>query len=83
MSKVIWDCGGFALLRSMIGSENSRYSLDRSDVKLKPMTTESRAFPALYAVCLFPFSVLIGSLGILSFLMGRSENFGFCFTKII
>ena len=44
MSKIIWDCVGFALLRSMIGSENSRYSLDRSDVKLKPMTTESRAF---------------------------------------
>lgn len=44
MSKVIWDCVGFALLRSMIGSENSRYSLNQSDVKLKPVTTESRAF---------------------------------------
>lgn len=83
MSKVIWDCVGFALLRSMIGSENSRYSLNRSDVKLKPMTTLSRAFSRALRSLLVSFLVLIGSLGILSFLMGRSENFGFCFTKII
>ena len=31
VSQVVWDCIGFALLRSVIGSENSRHSLDKSD----------------------------------------------------
>ena len=81
MSKVIWDCVGFALLRSMIGSENSRYSLNRSDVKLKPMTTLSRAFSRALRSLLVSFLVLIGSLGILSFLMGRSETLVFVLRK--
>lgn len=81
MSKVIWDCVGFALLRSMIGSENSRYSLNQSDVKLKPVTTESRAFSRALRSLLVSFLVLIGSLGILSFLMGRSETLVFVLRK--
>ena len=53
MLKVISDCIGFALLRSVIGLENSRRSLDQSDTKLKPITTCRPRFPALQAVCLF------------------------------
>ena len=35
--KVILDCCGFALLRSVIGPENSRHFLNQSDTKLKPI----------------------------------------------
>ena len=33
------DCIGFALLRSVIGLENSRHLLNQSDAKLKPIAT--------------------------------------------
>ena len=39
LSKVIRDCMGFALLRSVISPENSRHSLNQSGAKLKPITT--------------------------------------------
>ena len=55
---VIWDCIGLLLLRSVIGSENS--TLNQSDGEMKPITTWSPAFPALWAVCLFLLWVLIG-----------------------
>ena len=48
VSQVVRDCIGFALLRSVIGSENSRHSLDQSDAKLKPITTWSPAFPRAF-----------------------------------
>ena len=35
--KVSLDCCGFALLRSVIGPENSRHFLNQSDTKLKPV----------------------------------------------
>ena len=38
------DFIGSALLLSMIGPENSRHSLNRSDAKLQPITTWSPAF---------------------------------------
>ena len=44
MSKVIRDCIGFALLRSVIGLENSRHPLNQSNTKLKPFATWSLAF---------------------------------------
>ena len=39
VSKVIRDCIDFALLRSVIGLENSRHALNQSDAKLKPIST--------------------------------------------
>ena len=44
VSKVIQDCIGFALLRSVIGLENSRHFLNQSGAKLKPIATWSLAF---------------------------------------
>ena len=44
MSTVIRDFIGFALLRSVIGPENSLHYLNQSEQKLKPVTTWSRAF---------------------------------------
>ena len=44
VSKVIRDCIGFALLRSVIGLENLRQPLNQSDTKLKPIATWSLAF---------------------------------------
>ena len=44
MSNVIRDCIGFALLRSVIGLENSRHPLNQSDAKVKPIATWSLAF---------------------------------------
>ena len=41
MSKVIPDCIGFALLRSVIGPENSRHSLNQSDAKQRTITRAS------------------------------------------
>ena len=41
MSKVIRDHIGFALLRSVIGPENLRPSLNQSKAKLKPIMTQS------------------------------------------
>ena len=38
---------GFALLRSVIGLENSRHPLNQSDAKVKPIATWSLALPAL------------------------------------
>ena len=49
VSRVIRDCMDFALLRSVIGPENLRHSLNQSDGKLK--LNQSRLgrprFPAL------------------------------------
>ena len=37
LMKVTLDCYGFALIRSVIGPENSRHFLNQSDTKLKPV----------------------------------------------
>ena len=42
--KVIRDRISFALLRSVIGPENSRHSFHQSDAKFEPITTWSPAF---------------------------------------
>ena len=52
---------GFALLRTVIGQENSRQPLNQSDTKLKPIVTlVTRVFPLLTPVtCIyfeFPFA---------------------------
>ena len=44
VSKVMLYCFGFALLRCVIGPENSCHNLNQSNVKLKPNTTWSLAF---------------------------------------
>ena len=44
LSKVIWGCFGLALLRLVIGPENSCYSLNQSDAKRKPIMTWLPAF---------------------------------------
>ena len=49
----------FVLLRSVIGPEDSRQSLNQSDAKLKPITTWSPAFSrALGDLAVFPLSSL-------------------------
>ena len=45
-----------ALLRSVIGSENSRNSLNQSDAKLKPITTWSPAFSRTLGSLVFTLS---------------------------
>ena len=39
VSKVIYVCFGFALLRLLTGLKNSRHFLDQSEVKPKPITS--------------------------------------------
>ena len=54
------DCTSFALLRSVIGLENSRHHLDQSDAKLKPITTWLLAFSSLlgpFTCIYFEFSL--------------------------
>ena len=53
------DCFGFALPRSMIGSENLLYSLNQSGEKLNLITTWSRAFSRALGSWVFS-SLLIG-----------------------
>ena len=58
MSKLIRDCIGFALLRSVIGLEKSLHLLNQSDAKLNPIATcslsFSRACGALHVFTLSP-----------------------------
>ena len=82
MSKVIRDCIGFALLRSVIGLENSRH-LDQSDARLKPIASRSlafsRAWGRLHVFTLSSHWLLV----IFSFVpIGRCDYFGFGFTTL-
>ena len=43
VSKTMWVCFPFVLLRSTNGPENSRHSVNQSDARLKPVTTWSLA----------------------------------------
>ena len=78
MSKVIWDCIGFALLCSVIGLENALHPLNQSDAKLKPIATWSLTFSHAsdwLNVLTLRFHWL---LVIFSFvLIGRCDYFGF------
>ena len=83
MSKVIRNSVGFALLRSVIGQENSRHPLRQSDAKLKPIATWSLAFSRacgqLHVFTLSSHWLLV----IFSFiLIGRCDYFGFGFTTL-
>ena len=83
MSKVIRDCIGFVLLRSVIGLENSRHFLNQSDAKLKPIATWSLAFSRAYRRLLIFALSSDWLLGIFPFvLIGRSDYFGFGFTTL-
>ena len=83
VSKVIRDCIGFALLRSVIGQENSRHPLNQSDAKLKAMVTWSLAFSRALGrfrvFTLSPYWLLV----MLTFvLIGHCGYFGFGFTTL-
>ena len=56
MSKVVRDTLGFALLRSVIGSENSYHFLNQSDAKLKLNGTWCFAFFLHLGRLVFTFS---------------------------
>ena len=74
-------CFGFALLRSLIGSQNSRHFLNQSDAKLKPIVIWSHAFSRawrrldVFASSSDWFLVLFSSV-----VIGQSDYFGFGFT---
>ena len=83
MSKVIRDCIGFALLRSVIGIEISRHTVSQSDSKLKPIVTWSLAFSRasgrLHVFALSSYWLLV----IFTFvLIDRCDDFGFDFTTL-
>ena len=77
-------CFGFASLRSLIGSKNSRHFLNQSDAKLKPIVTWSHAFSRawsrlrVFASSSDWFLVLFSCV-----LIGQSDHFSFGFTTII
>ena len=74
--KVSLDCCGFALLRSVIGPENSRHFLNQSDTKV------TRVFPRFaQSACLyFEFSLKIK--GIFLLVIGCYNYFGFGFATV-
>ena len=83
VSKVIRDCIGFALLRSVIGQENSRHPLSQSDAKVKPIATWLLAFSRASG----PLHVLtlLSDWSVMTFifvLIGRWDYFGFGFTTL-
>ena len=51
--KYIWDCFGFASLRSVTGPKYSRHFLNQSDSKLKPIVTS--VFPRFRHSLVFTF----------------------------
>ena len=74
MAKVIRNCIGFHLLRSVIGLKNTRHFLNQSDAKLLPITTWLPAF-----------AQALGSLSlkvIFFLLIGRRDNFYFSFSTV-
>ena len=83
VSKEFWDCFGIALLRSVIGPENSHRFLNQSDATLKPITTWSSAFSRALA-CLVVFALSSHwFLKVFSFLyIGLCDNSSFCFTTL-
>ena len=82
-SKVIRDCIGFDLLRSVIGLENSRHPLNQSDAKLKPIATWSPAFSRAWGrLPVFTLSSHRLLLIFIFVLIGRYDYFGFGFTTL-
>ena len=76
-------CIGFALLRFVIGPNNSCYSLNQSDAKLKPTLTWSFAFSrALDSLAVFTLSSHWLSKIFCFLLIGRCDFFGFGFMTL-
>ena len=85
MSIVIRDCVGFALLRSVIGLENSRSTISTTDIdpKLKPTTTSSHSLSrALSSLLVFTLNLISCERYFSYLLIGLGNNFGFGFTKL-
>ena len=85
VSKVIWNCFGFASLRSVIGLKYSHDRLNQSDAKPKPILTWSHAFSrAWHQLCVFASSsrwfvllltlVVIGPFALVLVLRHSIEN---------
>ena len=83
VSKVIRDCIDFALLRSVIGLENSRHPLNQSDGELKPIATWSlafsRAWDRLRVFNLSPHWFIVIFIFVL---IGHCDYFGFGFLTL-
>ena len=78
MSKVVRDCLGCAFLRSVIGPENSRHSVNQSHSKLKPTMTCSLTFVRALGSLFSWLWVLINSVKrIFLLLIGRYDYLGF------
>ena len=83
VSKVIRDCIGFALLRSVIGLENSRHPLKQSDAKVKPIATWSLAFSRAWdRLRVFTLSSHWFVMIFILVLIGRCDYFGFGFSTL-
>ena len=72
---------GFALLRCVIGRENSRFFLNQSDAKLKPVTIWSPAF-CCALVELFLLWLSLTHKGISLLLVDRCDWFGLGYTTL-
>ena len=83
MSKVIHNCFGFALLRSVVGQENTCNLLNQSAAKPKPIMPCSHAFSLtwhrlhIFASISDWFIALFASV-----VIGQSNYFGFGFTTL-
>ena len=79
LSEIVLVLGFFLLfvLRSVIGPENSHYSLNQSDAKLKPLTTWSPSFSRASG-SLVVFTQVVSSL-----LIGSFDHFGFGFSLVL
>ncbi len=83
VSKMNCVCFGFALLRSVIGLKISRHFISQSELKPKPIATRSRTFSrASCQLHVFASSFDWFTLLSVSFVIGRSNNFGFGFTTL-
>ena len=82
MSKVFQDCFGFALLRSVIGLENSRHPLSQSDAKLKPEVFSPEFSRASGRSHVFTLSSDWFLMTFIFVLIGRCDYFGFGFTTL-
>ena len=82
VSKEFWDCFGIALLRSVIGPENSHRFLNQSDATLKPITAWSAFSRALGCLVVFTLSSQ-WLFKVFSFLhIGLCDNTSFGFTTL-
>ena len=83
---MIRGCIGFAVLRSVIGLENSRHPLNQSDAKLnyEPIATWSLAFSRARADRLRVFTLSSHWFVVIFIfvLIGRCDYFGFGFSTL-